>query len=708
MLNTTFAGGLKRLLLSACLVSFCAGAQEQTWTVNFNDSDIGEVIKFVADASGRTIIIDPRVKGRVKVISAEPLSGDQLYDLFLSILDVHGFTAIPRGNVVRIIPSKDGRTEGGVVRPGQTTRVTKPKPAPNQAAALSNNEHVTEVIQLDNVTAVKVLPVLRPLVPQHAHLAAYDNSNAIIVSDTIANIRRIKDIIERLDRAAVAKTEVIALKHAQAEEIVRILKELENKDAGKGAATSKLVLVADKRINGVVVSGDDLQRQRARDLISQLDQPQQQAGNVRVVYLEYADAEQVAEVLGKVMQSLGKVGPGGDKAGSAAGNATVEADPETNALLITADVDVLPTLLAVVEKLDIRRAQVLVEAIIVELEGGEDNALGVQWLFQGDSNGIGSSSLGDGLLGNIAAGILGTEVTRRFDPDTGRLIEEIRSDNDAELGGALAGNRGQIFGVGRQNDNGSSFLFLLNALEQQTGSNILSTPNLLTMDNHEATITVGQNVPFVTGSFSNTGGGASNPQNPFQTIERQNVGITLKVTPKVNEGDSVVLDIVQEVSSLSGATVQASDVITNERKVETQVMAKDGEIVVLGGLIQDNVQESEQRVPFLGSIPGLGRLFRSDATTVSKTNLLIFIRPTVIRNAEELTGATAEKYRYIRERQILQRERGEVKVDESLLPLLPEWPEGASQPVREPADTTPVTGDESQNSESQNNEPQDN
>ncbi len=669
-MSKQFTGLLKGLLAVVCLVSLSVSAAEQTWTVNFNDSDIGEVIKFVADASGRTIIIDPRVKGRVKVISAAPLNGEALYDLFLSVLEVHGFAAVAVGDVVRIVPRKEPRQMPVEVMPPRN---------------VGNNVYITDVIQLDNVAAVKVLPVLRPLVPQHAHLAAYDPSNSIIVSDTAANIKRLRQIIDRIDRSAIATTELVPLEHAQAEEIVRILKELENKDAGKGAPSAKLLLVADKRTNAVLVSGDALQRERAKDLIARLDQPQQQAGNVRVVYLEYADAEQVAEVLGKVLQSLGKVGTG-DKGNNVASSASVEADTETNALLITADVAVLPTLLAVVEKLDIRRAQVLVEAIIVELEGDDDEALGIQWLFQSDSGGIGASSLGDGILGSVAAGILGTEETNRFDED-GNLIESTSTTNEAELGSALAGNRGQLFGVGKQTDN-SSFLVLLNALEQHTGSNILSTPNLLTMDNHEATITVGQNVPFVTGSFSSTGN-ASTPQNPFQTIERQNVGITLTVTPQVNEGDSVVLTIVQEVSSLTGATVQASDVITNERKIETQVMAKDGEIVVLGGLIRDNFQESKQRVPFLGSIPGLGRLFRNESSNVSKTNLVVFIRPTVIRSEKDLTGATAEKYRYIRQEQMRLRGLGGKDPEDSLLPLLPEWPGDADE-----ADTT-SGGDES-------------
>ncbi len=641
---------VKGVALGLCLM---AGAYigpvsaQQTYTVNFNDSDIQEVIKFVADASGRTIIIDPRVKGRVKVISDKALPPDELYDLFLSVLEVHGFTAIEIGKVTRIVPRKEARSA--------------PVPVTDNLTGVLGNEYVTQVIQLSNVAAVKVLPVLRPLVPQHAHLAAYDPSNAIIVSDTAANIARIRALIERIDKAAVSQTELVPLENAQAEEIVRILTQLEGQDQKRGRGTSQLVLVADSRTNGILVSGDDLQRDRIRELIQRLDKPREQSGNVRVVYLKYADATQIAQVVSKVVQNMGKTS--GDK-NAANSQATIEADEETNSLLITADVGTLPTLLEVVDKLDIRRAQVLVEAIIVEISDNVSNALGIQWLFLNGDEGIlgGNSNASNdgGLLANIAAGLL--------DPDNTN-----EGDAIASVGSAIAGSAGQLFGFGKVDQNGgTSFLALVNALDNNTDTNILATPNLLTTDNHEATITVGQEVPFITGQFSSTGsGGSTGVSNPFQTIERQNVGTSLKVTPHINDGETIVLDLVQEDSSLSGAS--ASDVITNERKIETQIVAKNGEIVVLGGMIKDDIQESSQRVPFLGSIPGLGRLFRNDTTTVRKQNLLVFIRPTIIRTDEELVGATAEKYKFIRNKQIQAREEGTDFVESENLPLLPAW-----------------------------------
>lgn len=631
-------------------------ATEPRWTLNFKDSDIQEVIKFVAEATGKTLVIDPQVKGRVKVISAKQVNREELYSLFLSVLEIHGFAAVSVGDVVRVIPAKDVRTTPVPLLDDRTTGRSGNK-ASSQAAQHGSDIQVTQVIELENIAAVKVLPVIRPLVPAHAHLAAYAPSNAIIISDTRANIQRVRDLIARIDTAAVEKTELVPLSYASAEEMVRILTKLKNTELGKGGSESTLLFVADQRSNGVLISGDDLQRQRVKQLIQRLDQPQAQHGGVRVVYLEYARAEQVAKVLSRVVENMKKLAPERGGSQHAIGRATIEADKDTNALLITADPESLQALLPVVQRLDIRRAQVLVEAIIVEMADISGRDLGIQWLYRNQSNGFGSSIIGDGsgAVRSIADGI----------------VDEGEDDDDGSLIGALTSLAGQTIGVGRTGDN-SDFLLLISALQQDTGANILSTPNLLTLDNHPAAISVGQNVPFVTGSYTSTGSG-ENPQNPFQTIERENVGIQLEVTPHVNEGDSVVLDIVQEVSSLSGATgINASDVITNERKISTRIMAKDGEIVVLGGLIKDDVQAFEQRVPVLGSIPWLGRLFRSTSKLVNKTHLMVFIRATVLRDDEALTGATAEKYSYIRDKQINHRDLGPIIVDpqvtESLLP----------------------------------------
>ncbi len=626
-------------------------AKAQDYTVNLKETDIQELIKFVAEATGTTIVVDPAVKGKVKVVSAKPVSSSELYNLFLSILEVHGYTAVRSGGIVRVIQSKDARSS--------------PVPVRELAGASGSDEYVTEVIRLENISAAKLIPVLRPLVPQQAHMAAYAPSNAIIISDVSANIDRIRDIIQRMDKSAQQQTEIIKLEFAVADDVVRMLDVLNKSEAKQtGATESEVLLVADPRTNSVLVSGDEMDRARINRLIEYLDTPLEQSGNVKVVYLEYASATEIAEVLTRVMQNISRLDEtDGKKVARSNGTSTIEADEGTNALIITADTDEMAAIEAVIRRLDIRRAQVLVEAIIVEMEVVDGQDLGLQWLFANSSGAYGSNIIADDARArNIAGAVLppseGVEPTG--DPDLG------------DLAAALAGTPGLALGWGRIDDN-LSMTVILTALKEQNNANILSTPSLLTLDNQEAYITVGQNVPFVTGSFTNTGGGGTGAQNPFQTIERENVGITLRVTPHINEGDAVVLDIEQEVSSLSGLSVAASDLITNERKIQTKVLVSNNRTVVLGGLIKDDVQDATQKVPILGDIPFLGRLFRSDAVQVTKTNLLIFIRPTIIRDDEELEGASADKYQYIRGQQLLRKEQGLMFLDDESIPVIPEW-----------------------------------
>ena len=654
---------------------WAAVASAQDFTVNLKEADIQELIKFVAEATDTTIVVDPAVNGKVKVVSSKPVSRTELYDLFLSILEVHGYTAVRSGGVVRVIQSKDARSAPVTVRDDEGRR--------------GNDEYVTQVMRLKNISAAKLIPVLRPLVPQQAHMAAYAPSNAIIISDVASNIDRIAAIIERMDRTATQETEVIKLRYGVAEDVVRMLDQLNTSEAQQGNEV-EVMLVADARTNSVLISADELERARMTQLIRYLDTPLEQSGNVKVIYLEYAKAEDIAEVLTKVMQNIGRVdaGEAGRAQRAAETSATIEADANTNALIITAPTDKMAALEAVVARLDIRRAQVLVEAIIVEMEVRDGQDLGLQWLFANDNGFFGSSiSADDARARRIAGAILpedGGDGT-----DSGVTTGDF---NVGALAGALAQSPGVSLGWGVIDDN-LSMTVILNALKEKSNANILSTPSLLTLDNQEAYITVGQNVPFVTGSFTSTGTG-DGAQNPFQTIERENVGITLKVTPHINEGDSVVLDISQEVSSLSNTSVvlQASDLITNERVLQTKVLAADGRVVVLGGLIKDDVQDASQKVPLLGDIPLLGRLFRNDAVQVIKTNLLIFIRPTIIRDDEQLAGATADKYRYIRDQQVLRRERGLMFLDDSSVPVLPEWEEQIRQlqEIRDESGNTPA------------------
>ena len=636
------------ITLVVSLVLFAKPVLSQEFTVNLKDTDIQEFIEFVADVTGSTIVIDPAVKGKVKVVSSKPVSRAELYDLFLSILDVHGYTAVRSGEVVRVIPNKNARSAPVDVISG---------------TSIINDEYVTQVIRLDNVSAAKLIPVLRPLVPQQAHMAAYAPSNAIIISDIRANIDRIAKIIDRMDQSAVKKTEVVKLRYGVATDVVEMLKTLEKSRAGEGAdANDEASLVADKRTNSVIVTADEVSIERIKGLIDYLDIPLEQSGNVRVMYLEYADATEVAEVLTRVMQNLARLddeSSGRTRAANAA-KSTIEADAGTNSLIITADTDEMAALEAVIARLDIRRAQVLVEAIIVEIDVTEGRELGLQWLFANDS-GLYGSNISPARQGSNAA------IAQAILPEDATSTEIGVRD----LAGALSQVPGTTFGWGVVDQN-LTMTTILNTLEKQGNTNILSTPSLLTLDNEEAFITVGQQVPFVTGSYTNTGA-ANGVANPFQTIQRENVGVTLQVTPQINEGDSVVMDIVQEVSSISQQALSASDVITNERKIETKVLAKDGDIVVLGGLVKDDIQDSQQGVPLLSGIPVLGRLFRNDVVSVTKSNLLVFIRSTIIRDDDDLAGATAEKYRYIRDQQRQRRDQGLMFLDDNLIPVLPTW-----------------------------------
>ena len=650
-----------RIVCIAVLLCWAPLSPAQEYTVNLKDTDIQEFIKFVADVTGTTMVVDPNVKGKVRVISSQPVTQAELYDLFLSILDVQGYTAVRSGQIIRIVPSKDARSS--------------PVPLMGDQDIAANDEYVTQVIRLENISAAKLIPVLRPLVPQQAHMAAYAPSNAIILSDIRSNIGRIVDIIERMDRSAVQTTEIIRLRYGVAEDVVSMLNALEKSRQGEGAEADKeAILVADKRTNSVVVTADEVTVERIRKLVTYLDTPLEQSGNVRVVYLEYADSVEVAEVLTRVMQNIARLEEGGANKRSGNNESTIEADAGTNSLIITADTDEMAALESVIARLDIRRAQVLIEAIIVEMEMTEGQELGLQWLFSNDGglygSNISTSSAQQARNRALADAIL---------PDDGSETISTRS-----VAGALSQIPGTTLGWGVV-DQDLTMSVILDALETQGHANILSTPSLLTLDNEEAFITVGQQVPFVTGSYTSTGV-ANGAQNPFQTIERQSVGVTLTVTPQVNEGDSVVLDIVQEVSSISAQILVASDVITNERKIETKVLANDSDIVVLGGLVKDEVQDSTQGIPILSDIPLLGRLFRNDVVTVTKSNLLVFIRPTIIRDDEDLIGATAEKYRFIREQQIERRERGLMFLDDGNLPVLPSWEEQIQQLPEVPAD----------------------
>ncbi len=616
-----------------------------SYTINFKDTDIHELIKFVADATKRTMIIDPRVKGRVKVISTTAVNEKQLYEMFLAILDVHGYAAARTGNVITVVPKQQARSLPVPVSPPNTSNFDPQR-----------REIITSVIPLRSVPAAKLIPVIRPLVSQQGHMAAYPPSNAIIISEVEDNINRILKIIGQLDDTSSSSVEVIKLKYAVASEVKTILESMLKQTANdKGRP---LNIVADKRTNSLLVSADEIERQSMREMVEYLDQTQSQVGDASVLYLKHATAEDIAPILAKVVNNLQRTN---DKNSNQV-KTSIEADKATNSLIITASPEIRKTLEAIISQLDIRREQVLVEAIIVEVNDEDLRRLGAEWLVAHQDTGALSSSHLSPVISGLSAG------AQAAGSNSSLLTQAIA--------GALLNIDGQAALLGGIDSGGTrGFALILNALKRNMAFNILSTPNILTLDNTEATIVVGSNVPFRTGSFTNTGGNTG-AVNPFQTISRQDVGITLTVKPHINEGDSVLLELKQEISSLAGNTsVSAVDLITNQRKIETTVLAKDREIIVLGGLIREDVTETTRRVPLLGRIPLLGKLFRSSSAEVKKNNLLIFIRPTIIKTPESIAEISKEKYKAIRSQQIEKQLRGISLMPADRLPVLPTWEE---------------------------------
>lgn len=632
------------LLLALLLLGPGAPAQETsqaTITPNYKEADIRQIVEAVGEITGRTFIIDPRVQGaRVTMLSSTPMTPEAFYEAFLSILDVHQLAAVTTGNITKIIPNATARQYAG----------------PVGGAGEGPDDLITQVIQVQNVGATQLVPILRPLVPQYGHLVAHPGSNMLIISDRAANVDRMINIIRRIDQASDEEIEVVPLEHASATEVVRVVTTLTQQPNADGVPMTT-TLVADARTNSVLIGGDVSDRLRVRALVAHLDTPLEDGGDTQVRYLQYADAEELATKLQQhVATTLGTA------AAAAAGTegqqtpVNVWADTQTNAIIVNAPPKLMRSLMSIVDQLDVRRAQVLVEAIIVEVLEDRSADLGTTWAIQGSGDDAPIAitnfpSFGPGvvqLAGAAAGGGNGTT-----DP-TGLIGE------------------GVTIGVGRITDNGVSFAAILRALQGDANTNIISTPTILTTDNEEATLNIGQEVPFVTGQYADTGGVGT--VNPFTTVNRESVGVKLTITPQINEGDALLLEISQEISSIASSSQGAVDLVTNQRIVETTVIVDDGTIIVLGGLIEDTLRESDQKVPVLGSIPIVGNLFRSRSTEKVKTNLLIFIRPQILRDANKSWAVTNEKYNYIRNIQL-----GTQGED---VPLMP----GSQRPVLRPLD----------------------
>ena len=620
------------ILLSLALVSIPApvlyaqdsAASADLVTLNFVNSDIEGVVRVVSELTGRNFIIDPRVTGSINIISAQPVPRSSVYSTFLSALRLHGYAVIEDSDIVRIVPEADGRLFSG------------PVSGPGNTPSGSGDQLVTRVFTLEYESAALLVPILRPLIAPNNIINAYQNSNSLVITDYAGNLERIAQVIAAIDQPGSQDPVVIALQHASAVDLAQTINKLfpESVQGGLSAEpTQRFTVVADPRSNSLLVnSGDPERLVRLRNFVAMLDTPSSVAGNIHVVYLKNAEAVKLAETLRAIYQGEAATQSTGSTAAQAqqtAGQQTsgiIQADAATNSIIIIAPDAIYNSLRAALDKLDVRRAQVYVEALIVELTADRAAEFGVQWQSLGAFGETGSQGFGGTNFGGTGQNIIGTSINPT---SAGAGLNVGIVDGSFSLPGF---------------DQMLNISVLIRALESDANANILSTPTLLTLDNEEAEIIIGQNVPFVTGQFAVSG--ASVTPSPFQTIERHDVGLTLRIKPQISEGGTVRLEIYQEVSSINDKSNPAG-VITNKRAVASTVLVDDGQLVVIGGLIQDNVNTSTQRVPVLGSIPLLGGLFRYENRQQGKTNLMIFLRPTLVRDSRGADVFTGERYDYI-------------------------------------------------------------
>ena len=629
-------------LLAWLLIAIPAGAQVEGLQImpNYREANMRQVIEAVGEVTGRNFLVDPRVTGQVTFLSYTPMSAEAFYEAFLATLSVHGFIAVEADDIVRIVPDATARVHPGV------------------AAGTDGDRIVTQVMQLDNVGAAQLVPILRPLIPQYGHLAAHPGTNTLIIVDRGSNVTRMLTIIERMDQAFDNEIEIIRIENASAAEVVSLITMLNQADAAAGVPA--LRLAADARTNSIMIGGPDNQRLRYRALIAHLDTPAGEGGETQVRYLNYANAEQLATNLQMQFATQSEQGE----------EVTLWADAGTNSLIINAPARILKDVNAVIDRLDIRRAQVQVDAIIVEVTESRANELGVTWALQG---------------AHVNSPVAGTNF-----PGTAPGILQLGAAAAAAEAGALAAvPEGLLTAVGRIRDSGASWAAVLTALAGNSATNIIATPTIVTLDNEEATIEVGSEVPFLSGQYTGSNA-ASGILNPFQTINRSPVGTRLTITPQINEGSGVKLLIEQETSSISQGVQGAVDLVTDRRSISTTVFVDDGSILVLGGLIDDQLREVEQRVPVLARIPVVGALFRSQSTELEKTNLMVFIRPTILRDSVEAAFQTDTKYRFIRDLQLGQGTGNIPLMRDTERPVLPPIEEAPSAPAPAAADENPA------------------
>jgi len=636
------------------------------FSASFKGTDIQEFINIVGRNLEKTIIVDPSVRGKIDVRSYDVLNEEQYYSFFLNVLEVYGYAVVEMDSgVLKIIKAKDSKTSA--------------IPVVGDSDTIKGDNVVTRVVTVRNVSVRELSPLLRQLNDNAGagNVVHYDPANIILITGRAAVVNRLAEIIKRVDQAGDKEIEVVELKNASAAEMVRIVDALsKTTDAKNTPAFLQPKLVADERTNAILISGDPKVRSRLRRLIEQLDVEMATKGNNQVIYLKYAKAEDLVDVLKGVSDNLQSEKQTSTKGSSSQRNQVmISAHSDTNSLVITAQPDIMNALQDVIAQLDIRRAQVLIEALIVEMAEGDGVNLGVQWgnletgaMIQYSNTG---ASIGGVMVGLEEA--KDSETTTAVYDENGKFVRNETTTEEGDystLASALSGVNGAAMSVVM-----GDWTALISAVATDSNSNILSSPSITVMDNGEASFIVGEEVPVLTGSTA----GSSN-DNPFQTVERKEVGIKLKVVPQINEGDSVQLQIEQEVSNVLGAN-GAVDVRFAKRQLNTSVIVQDGQMLVLGGLIDERALESESKVPFLGDIPVLGHLFKSTSTQVEKKNLMVFIKPTIIRDGMTADGITQRKYNFIRAEQLYKAEQGLKLMADDNIPVLPKFGADMNHPA---------------------------
>ena len=596
----------KSFLMTICCIFINVQAQE-TFILNYEDVDIKKVTQDIANFSKKTIILDPRVKGKVTIFSNSSLSSEEVWDVYLRTIQVNGFSALNDENFVRIVPENEATRD--------------------QNFGESGGEFITRIIQLKNRSSVEILPLIKPIAGRQANVSSIASINSLLVVDRKSNVKRITEVVRSLDENNTASVTIVDLKNLSSVEAVRILEKLKSQN---NPTINNFVAISFSASNSVIVSANTITTNIIKETLQQLDADAISEGSVAVIYLKYANAEEVAGIVSSIASRF---------ISSDSEKPIVTYHAPTNSVVVSSDESNIATMRNLISKLDIRRAQVLVEAIVVELSETAARSLGVETIFAGAED------------GEIPIGI--TRFQNGTGPDllglTGSAIESGDNANFSTIAAnSLLNSQGIIAGIGRISEDDDSMIAIINAIDADKNSNILTTTSLLAMDNEEASTVIGQEIPITTGESL----GSSNT-NPFRTTSREEVGIKLSVKPQINEGNSVILEIKQEVSGVAGPLTGTTDLITNKRTIETTVLVDNNQIIVLGGLIDEDIQEDIQRVPVLGSIPVLGKLFQSSSESTVRKNLMVFLRPKILVDSESVSQISTEKYNFIKAEQLL-------------------------------------------------------